>query len=102
MSTSADYQIPEFHMGHRMRLVLHDRGYSVQEAADHLEVSRNTITNWFEGHNRPRARDLKAFCLWLRIPQQWLETGQAPHGAGPDDGLPQMDSNHQPFVLRVA
>lgn len=102
MSTAHDYGIPEFTMGDRMRLVLHDRGYSVQDAADYFEVNRNTVGNWLNGRITPTPATVKLWCMWLRIDRKWLETGQAPHGAGPDDGLPHLDSNQKPFVLRVA
>lgn len=99
MSTAPEYGIPQFTLGDRMRLVLHDRGYSVQDAADYFEVNRNTVGNWLNGRIRPTAATVKLWSMWLRIDRAWLETGQAPTGGPDGDGLPQLDSNQQPFVL---
>ncbi|WP_372457098.1 helix-turn-helix domain-containing protein [Microbacterium allomyrinae] len=59
-------------------------GLSVQELAERLEVSRNTVSAWINGHNRPRSRDLKAFALATGYPLAWLETGEAPTPVGPE------------------
>jgi len=101
VSASPQINYPQFTMGHRMRLVLEDRGYSVQEAAEQLEVSRNTITNWLHGHTAPKRRDVKAWCAWLEITEEWLRWGVAPP-TQPDTALPHLDSNQKPFGLQLA
>jgi transcriptional regulator with XRE-family HTH domain len=100
--TAPQINYPQFTMGHRMRLVLDDRGYSVGDAAERLEVSRNTISNWLNGHTSPRRRDVKAWCTWLAIPEEWLRWGVAGAPTQPGGMLPHLDSNQKPFVLRLA
>jgi transcriptional regulator with XRE-family HTH domain len=92
--------IPQFSMGHRMRLGLEDRGYSIQEAADHFEVSRNTITNWCNGHTAPKRSVVRDWSTWLQVPESWLRWGVVAPNTAPQ--LPHLDSNQKPFGTRSA
>lgn len=87
--------IPQFTQGDRMRLALKHAGVSVQEMADYLDVSRYTISNWLNDRIHPRLSDVRIWAMRCGVPLEWLRTGRAPHG--PDGGLPQLDSNQQPF-----
>lgn len=68
----------------RMWLAVRRSGLSVQELADRLEVSRNTVSSWINGRNRPRDRDLKAFALATGYPADWLRFGVIPSGFEPE------------------
>ena len=68
----------ELRFSERMWLALHRSDIPVQELADRLEVSRNSVSSWINGRTRPRRRDLRAFALATGYPITWLETGMAP------------------------
>ncbi|WP_430539286.1 helix-turn-helix domain-containing protein [Microbacterium dauci] len=92
---------PKYTMDFAERLSFAQRrsGLGVQEIADRLDVSRNAVSTWINGRNKPRPRDLKAFALLTGYPVLWLETGEAPHGGGAPTGgsLPGLDSNQEPI-----
>ena len=87
----------EFDRSDRIRRALRVSGVSVQEMADHLEVSRNTVSNWINGHSSPRPRDLRALALRTGFPFSWLETGEAPHDGGAPDPSHLRESNPRPI-----
>ena len=68
-------QLLEFDRADRMRKALRVSGMSVQEVADEIEVYRNTVGNWINGHTAPRPRDLRAFARVTKVPVSWLENG---------------------------
>lgn len=75
----------EFDEADRLRRALRVSGIGVQEMAEYLEVSRDSVSNWINGRNRPRSRDLRAFAERTGFPVAWLR-----------DGRPEQDSNLQP------
>lgn len=79
---SAHDQRFEFDAADRIRRALRVSGVSVQELADALEVNRNTVGNWINGHTTPRRRDLMAIAMRTGFPHKWLETGEVPHDGG--------------------
>lgn len=86
-----------FDKADRLRRALRVSGISVNDMADYLEVSRNTVTTWINGRHEPRRRDLAAFALRTGFPLEWLETGNAPRpGGGGGQMLPHLDSNQKP------
>ena len=85
MSTNLD--MPDaltFDKADRIRRAMRVSGIGVMELAEALQVSRNSIGNWINGHNEPRRRDLMAIALRTGFPYQWLETGTVP--GDPEDG----------------
>ena len=80
-----------FDLADRMRKALRTSELSVQEIAERLEVSRNTVSAWINGRNKPRRRDLRDFALSTGVPLEWLENGDSgPSGDDPaeaTDGL---------------
>lgn len=68
-------QALEFDKADRMRRALRVSGVSVQEMAEFLRVSRNTIGNWINGRAEPRPRDLIDFADKTGVPVSWIETG---------------------------
>jgi transcriptional regulator with XRE-family HTH domain len=102
MQTNVD---PRFTLDFPDRLLLAQRrsGIGVQELADRLEVSRNAISSWINGRNRPRPRDLKAFALATGYPVRWLETGEMPVDGQPDGGGSAVTHRYRTFPqLRLA
>lgn len=90
-----------FDLADRLRKSLRVSGVSVQEMSDYLEVSRNTVGRWVNGHYVPSRAELIAWALRTGVPVAWLETGTIqPRGRGDGPGLrrrrPQQDSNLQP------
>ena len=65
----------DFDQADRMRRALRVSGVSVQDMADHLRVTRNTIGNWINGRSEPRPRDLTDFALKTGVPAKWITTG---------------------------
>lgn len=65
----------DFDQADRMRRALRVSGVSVQEMADHLRVTRNTIGNWINGRSEPRSRDLQDFASKTGVPEKWITTG---------------------------
>jgi transcriptional regulator with XRE-family HTH domain len=94
MSIAHGSQRPElvFDLADRMRKALRTSDLSVQEIADSLEVSRNAVSAWINGRNKPRRRDLRDFALRTGVPLGWLETGNP----GPSDDDPGSGTVHPP------
>lgn len=88
----------EFDQADRLRRALRVSGIAVNDMADYLQISRNTVTAWINGRNKPRRRDLAAFALRTGFPLSWLETGMAP--VSEDEGHDQShlsESNRRPI-----
>lgn len=65
----------QFDLADRLRKALRTNNIGVQEMADHLRVSPTTVSNWINGRNRPRERDLRDFALRTGYPVEWLRDG---------------------------
>ncbi|WP_373557869.1 helix-turn-helix domain-containing protein [Microbacterium sp. SZ1] len=68
----------EFDQADRIRRAMRVAGVGVTDLADALQVNRNTVGNWINGHNAPRRRDLMAIAMRTGFPLSWLETGETP------------------------
>ena len=79
----------EFDQADRIRRAMRVSGVGVSELATALDVNRNTIGNWINGHTTPRRRDLMAIATCTGFPYTWLETGEAPAVAGASSELSQ-------------
>lgn len=75
-----------FDKSDRIRRAMRVSGLNVQDLADALEVNRNTIGNWINGHTSPRPRDLKQIALRTGFPYSWLESGTEPSDGDGDGG----------------
>ena len=101
MSTQlTEGNIPEFDTADRMRKTLRSSGVGVSEIAEYLGVGRNTVSNWINGRNPASVQTLRLWALRTGVPFEWLATGESPRPEGPEgddgEGLPRVDSNHQP------
>ena len=68
----------EFDLADRMRRSLRVSGVGVTEMADYLEVERNTVSTWINGHVKPRKPTLMAWALRTGASYEWLATGCTP------------------------
>jgi transcriptional regulator with XRE-family HTH domain len=85
----------QFDLADRMRKAMRVRDLGVQELADALGVSRNTISNWIGGRATPSTPALMAFASVTEVPLEWLKTGAAPSEDGADASRP-WESNPRP------
>lgn len=83
-----------FDMADRLRRALRISGVSVQEMADELDVSRNTVSNWINGRGEPRRRDLRDFAMKTGFPMEWLRDGTGEMTQDGPDGGGQSDMNY--------
>ena len=68
----------DFDLADRMRKALRVADLSVNEAAERMNVSRNTIGNWLSGRSKPGTEQLVVFAAVTGAPYEWLRTGHAP------------------------
>lgn len=95
MTTDTDTgRVPAFDLADRLRKSLRVADVSVNDMADYLEVSRNTVGRWINGHAAPSGPVVRAWAMRTGVPYAWLRYGIDPNG-GPG-GRPRQDSNLQP------
>lgn len=81
MSITDPTGIPEWTLGWRLQRSLAHGSVAVQAMADHLGVSRSTISRWLNEHGAPpKAAYLKQWALRCGVPYEWLRTGHGPTG----------------------
>lgn len=67
----------------RMRKSLTVANVSVQEIAEYLGVTRNTVGNWINGRIEPSVQTTRLWALRTGVPYAWLEDGDTPSPAPP-------------------
>ena len=104
----AEGNIPQFDLADRLRKALRVADVSVQEIADYLGVSRNTVGAWINGRVVPGKAFIRLWAMRTGVPFEWLQTGESPGQGGPGPGaqspvtarttskLPRLDSNQKP------
>lgn len=65
----------EFDFVDRMRKALRISDLGVQQIADEMELSRNTLGAWLAGRSHPKRRDLRMYARITGVPLEWIETG---------------------------
>lgn len=80
MSTTSDTDtvVPEWDLVDRMRKALRVSGLGVQEIADYLDVSRNTVSTWINGRITPSTQTVRLWALRTGVPYEWLRDGTTP------------------------
>jgi transcriptional regulator with XRE-family HTH domain len=68
---------PAFDLADYMRKALRESGMRAQDAADAMELSRETVSLWLNGKRRPNRGQLIAFAHVTGVPLEWLEQGIA-------------------------
>lgn len=69
-----DY-IPMWDVADRMRKSLRDADVGVTAMADYLEVSRNTVGNYINGHTTASGAILRLWALRCGVSLEWLKHG---------------------------
>lgn len=103
-NSPAEGNVPQFDMADRLRKALRQANVGVQEIAEYLGISRNTVGSWLAGRAEPGKAFVMLWAMRTGVPLKWLQTGENPHQEDPDGGLeapsrsvlPRVDSNHQP------
>lgn len=87
MTTDASAAVaPQWDLADRLRKSLRVADVSVQDMADYLEVSRNTVGRWINGHNEPSGAVVRLWAMRTGVSYAWLRDGQSPRQDGPDGG----------------
>jgi transcriptional regulator with XRE-family HTH domain len=76
---------PPLTLGWRLRMALEWAGIDVNDMAEHLQVSRSTVSRWV--HDRgmaPRTPFLTAWATRCGVPLGWLVDGTKEHDAQTD------------------
>jgi transcriptional regulator with XRE-family HTH domain len=89
--------IPVWTQGDRLGKALEHSGVRVQEMADHLGVSRFTLSNWIHGKTRPPRSAVMVWALRTGVPLEWLEAGDFLSQPASECAI--RDSNPEPAVL---
>src|SRR5215218_9754312 len=61
-------QVPSNGFAERLKLLIEERNYSHRRLAHALGVSKQSVTNWTQGHNEPSLRHLRALAQELDTP----------------------------------
>lgn len=67
--------VPQWDIADRLRKSLRESDIGVQEMADHLGVSRNTVSSWINGRGPVNPECLPEWAALTGFPQAWLEHG---------------------------
>jgi transcriptional regulator with XRE-family HTH domain len=87
MSTQPSGVIPTWTIADRLRKAREVTGMDQREFADHIGISRNTVTNYETGKTTRFSRPmLAAWAMATGVPLEWLEGMKAPHPGKPDEG----------------
>jgi orotate phosphoribosyltransferase-like protein len=70
----------DFDRADRMRRALRISGLTVNDVAEELDVSRNTVSAWINGRIEPKRASVMAFAQLTDVPVPWLEFGMIPDG----------------------
>ena len=65
-------QAPVFDLADYLRKAVRESGRGMQELADELELSRETLSLWVNGKRRPNRGQLIALAHVTGVPLQWL------------------------------
>lgn len=80
MATKSPLTIPTFTMGDRLRKAREHAGIGSQEMADHLLVSRNTITRYESDASRITDVKIRRWAEVTAVPVAWLLAGEETSG----------------------
>jgi transcriptional regulator with XRE-family HTH domain len=64
--------VPEWDLADRMRKALRQGGVSSMAMADHLGVTRQTVSTWLNGRHRPSTAALRVWASLTGVDFAWL------------------------------
>jgi len=67
--------IPEWTLPWRLQRSLAHAGLSIDDMAQELGVSRQTVSRWLNAHGQPRTGYLKLWAMRTGVPYSWLSEG---------------------------
>jgi len=77
-------RIPPRTLGIRLRDAREYAGLDQNALADALDVGRATISNYERGVTKPNRLQINAWAVTCDVDVEWLKTGRASRGDGPD------------------
>lgn len=80
-------QVPKWTLGWKLKRALDFAGVSAQDMAGELGVHVATVSRWMNDRETPRRAYVMAWALRTGVPIEWFSD---------EEGLPRVDSNHQP------
>ncbi|WP_166789573.1 helix-turn-helix domain-containing protein, partial [Cryobacterium fucosi] len=84
-----------FDKSDRLAKALKIAGISSNDMAEHLHVSRNTISNYINGRTEPKYSQLRDWALFTGVPLEWIldgvETAGNPDGPANQSKVRTMD-----------
>ena len=83
-SVAPEAGIPQWDVADRMRKSLRNAALGVQEMADYLDVSRNTVSTWINGRIEPSVQTLRLWAFRTGVSYAWLKDGLT--SSGPTGG----------------
>jgi len=83
----------------RLNKALEFSGISSNEMAEHLDVSRTTISNYINGRTEPKRSTLRDWAMRTGVPLEWLESGKFPTEVGTSDYKAPV--SHAPIVRKT-
>src|SRR5687768_1609876 len=86
MTSDPGVRVPSWDLADRMRKSLREADLGVQAMADYLDVARNTVSTWINGHITPSKQTLRLWSLRCGVPLEWLEHGIEDSGDIEPDG----------------
>lgn len=86
MNVDAAGLVPEFTVSDRLRKAREVRGLSQAAFAAETGLSRSTIVRVESGEKVPGTKEYNLWQMATGVSRDWLETGNAPVGQGPDGG----------------
>jgi len=69
--------VPEWTLGDRLRKAREFAGLHATQLADEIGIGRNSVSNYENGHTKPRRPVLQAWAMRTGVDYEWLVTGQA-------------------------
>lgn len=75
-------RIPTWDTADRMKKALREADLGVQEIAEYLGVSRNTVSTWINGRIEPSKQTLRLWAMKTGVPFDWLTDEADPSGRG--------------------
>lgn len=97
-------EIPDWTIAERLYVARTIRGFEMQQLADIIGISRDTVRN-YENRFYSRKRSPLTIRAWARacdVDEPWLEHGIQARPDGPDGTIVTREKHSQPTALRLA